>query len=39
MKNISTLILFLCILALSSCGKSSPQPSDTCEQGGEEVTV
>lgn len=38
MKNISILILFISALALSSCGKSSPQP-DTCEQGGEEVTV
>ena len=38
MKNIIILILFISAMALSSCGKSSPQPVD-CEQGGEEVTV
>jgi len=36
MKNIFILLLFIGALMLTSCGKSSPQP--TCEEGGVEVT-
>jgi hypothetical protein len=35
MRHILIIILFATGLLLSSCGKSSPQP--TCEQNGEEV--
>ena len=37
MRNILLILLFATGLLLTSCGKSSPQP--TCEQGGEEVTA
>jgi len=37
MRNILLIILFATGLLLTSCGKSSPQP--TCEEGGTEVTV
>jgi hypothetical protein len=36
MRNILIILLFAGGLVLSSCGKSSPQP--TCEEGGVEVT-
>ena len=37
MKNILLILLFTTGLLLSSCSKSSPQP--TCEEGGTEVTT
>ena len=37
MKNILLILLFVTGLLLTSCGKSSPQP--TCEEDGTEVTV
>ena len=36
MKNILLILVFATGLLLSSCSKSSPQP--TCEEGGTEVT-
>jgi len=36
MRNILIIILFATGLVLTSCGKSSHQP--TCEEGGVEVT-
>ena len=37
MKKLLFIILFATGLVLTSCGKSSPQP--TCEEGGVEVTT
>ena len=37
MKNILLILLFATGLLISSCGKSSPQPT-ACEEGGTEVT-
>ena len=36
MRNILLILLFATGLLLTSCSKSSPQP--TCEEGGVEVT-
>ena len=37
MRNILLIILFATGLLLTSCGKSNPQPTTTCEEGGVEV--
>ena len=38
MRNILLIILFATGLLLTSCGKSSPQPTTNCDEGGVEVT-
>ena len=38
MKNILLIMIFATGLILTSCGKSNPQPTTTCQESGVEVT-